>query len=457
MTMLLHKIKFKIAVLITVLLLLTASIFSFLTVQTMSRHIADEVIKKAESLGKSAAALSAYSILSGDMLGIDNTVSKIKETNADIEYIAVTDKSMKILAHDLVERRGEIFEPGEGRLLKRGDDGTSVVEINANGYDCFELTIPVTFNSKLIGTVVIGINKSVLVNAQDEIRSKIIAGLAVTLSLGLLCIIFLSSFITRPIKELSAGVHGFKQGMKSGPLRVYSGDELGILTKSFNEMTELITAQQARLGTYAQELEDSYISTVKVLAAAIDARDPYTLGHSARVAKLSIKMGKAIGLSKKEIEDLEIACLFHDVGKLKTPDDVLLKNGALDSADYLKMIRHPEEGAEILSRAPSLHKYIPAVKHHHEWFNGSGYPDGLSGREIPLFASIISIADAFDAMTSTRPYKLPLSEENAMRELVLFSGTQFNPDLVQIFLKVIGEHYTPVEHLPETDQYHGYS
>jgi putative nucleotidyltransferase with HDIG domain len=451
------KIKFKIAALITVLLLLTVSIFSILTVQTMSRHIADEVIKKAESLGKSAAALAAYSILSGDMLGIDNTVSKIKETNADVEYMAVTDNGMKILAHNQIERRGEIFESGTGRLLKRGEDGTSVMEIAVNGYDYFELTTPVMFNSKLIGTVVIGINKSVLASAQYEIRNKIIAGLAVTLLLGIICIIFLSSFITRPIKELSAGVYDFKQGTKPGRLRVYSGDELGALTESFNEMTELIADQQARLGRYAQELEESYISTVTVLAAAIDARDPYTLGHSARVARLSVKMGQAIGLGKKEIEDLEIACLFHDVGKLKTPDCVLLKNGTLDSADYLKMIRHPEEGAEILSRAPSLHKYIPAVKHHHEWFDGSGYPAGLRDKEIPLFASIISIADAFDAMTSIRPYKNPLSKHDAMKELVLFSGIQFNPDLVQVFLKIIGEHYTPVEQLPETDQYHGNS
>jgi putative nucleotidyltransferase with HDIG domain len=210
-------------------------------------------------------------------------------------------------------------------------------------------------------------------------------------------------------------------------------------------MTELITDQQTQLGAYATELEEAYVSTVTVLAAAIDARDPYTLGHSTRVAKLTRKIGAAIGLSHQELEDLEIASLFHDVGKLKTPDFVLLKDGPLDPQEHREIANHSENGAAILGRAPSLQKYIPAVRHHHEWFNGEGYPDGLRGDDIPLYAAIIAIADAFDAMTSARPYKKARSREEALRELTLFAGRQFNPRLVEVFHQVIESQPLPAE------------
>jgi putative nucleotidyltransferase with HDIG domain len=432
-------LRFKIALFIIILLLITASLFSLLTIQTMSRHIAREVIKRAESLGKSTAALAPYSILSGDLLGTDNIVSKIKDANSDVEYAAVTDTDMKILVHTDIAKRGSKFKPAPGKTIKTNGDGTKVSEVESSS-SLYEILAPVIVNDKQIGSVVIGINRSVLTAAHAETRRRVVIGLAVTLFLGIGCIIVLSSFITRPIQELSTGVDELKKGSRSRRLRVYSRDELGNLTRSFNQMTELITSQQAKLGNYARELEEAYVSTVKVLAAAIDARDPNTLGHSTRVAALSLKVGKAIGLSAKELEDLEIACLFHDVGKLRTPDLVLLKDGSLDTAEFREITGHSEDGARILSRAPSLRKFIPAVRHHHERFDGKGYPDGLRGEDIPLQAAIISVADAYDAMTSGRPYRDALPREEALRELLRCAGHQFDPYLVEVFLNVIGNH-----------------
>jgi putative nucleotidyltransferase with HDIG domain len=223
---------------------------------------------------------------------------------------------------------------------------------------------------------------------------------------------------------------------------VYSRDELGRLTESFNEMTALITAQRGEIAQYALDLEEAYISTVRVLAAAIDARDSYTLGHSTRVSRLSTLIGREIGLTMKELEELEMACLFHDVGKIKTPDAILRKDVCLNEAEQMEMMRHTEYGAQILSKAPSLHRFISPVRHHHEWFNGQGYPDGLSGEGIPLFAAIISVADSFDAMTSDRPYRRALSQEEAKRELLSFSGRQFNPVLIDAFMKVLEDQST---------------
>lgn len=430
------NIRFKLSLFITGLLAMTVFVFSLNAVKTMNQHILNEVVKRAESLSKSTAALAAYSILSQDLLGIDHIVSKVKMTNPDVEIVAVVGMNEKILAHNDIEKRGGKFHPVEGIALKKDSDGTVVKEIKGHPEN-IDVSTPVVFNNKQIGTVIIRINKSVLYAAQADTRKKIMAGLAISLSLGIACVIFLSSFITRPIKELSAGVDELKKGDRAHPLRVYSQDELGKLTESFNEMAAMIANQQDRLGKYACDLEEAYVSTVRVLAATIDARDPYTLGHSARVARLSLRVGESLGLNQEELEALEIACLFHDIGKLKTPDSVLLKKGAHNSAEYTEMIQHAEDGADILRSAPSLRKYIPAVRHHHEWYNGNGYPDRLRGEDIPLFAAIIAIADAFDAMTSTRPYRKALPKEAALEELVLHSGEQFDPALVEIFMKVI--------------------
>jgi HD-GYP domain-containing protein (c-di-GMP phosphodiesterase class II) len=435
----LFTLRSKIALFIVVLLLITASLFSLLTIQSMNRHILDEVIKRAESLCKSTAALAPYSILSGDMLGTDNIVSKVKTANADVEYVAVTNTEMKILAHTDVAKRGETFLPSPRALIKGSDDGMRVYEVQSSTDRVFEIAAPIIFDGRQMGHVIIGINQTVLYHAKAETRRKIMAGFGITMLLGIGCILVLSSFITRPIKELSRGVNELKEGRRS-KLRIYSHDELGNLTASFNQMTELITRQQARLGGYAAELEEAYVSTVKVLAAAIDARDPFTHGHSTRVSRLSVRIGAALGLSHQELEDLEIASLFHDVGKLKTPDFVLLKDGPLDPQEHHEISNHSENGAAILGRAPSLQKYMPAVRHHHEWFNGEGYPDGLQGDDIPLYAAIIAIADAYDAMTSSRPYKEARSRESALKELSLFAGRQFNPRLVDIFHQVIESH-----------------
>jgi putative nucleotidyltransferase with HDIG domain len=243
--------------------------------------------------------------------------------------------------------------------------------------------------------------------------------------------------ITTPIKTLAQGVSELSSGEFKAELRVSANDELGELSRSFNRMAGLIIEQKASLQTYALELEDSYVTTVKVLAAAIDARDPYTLGHSERVAKMSVRVGQILKLTKDELKDLELACLFHDVGKIRTPDHILQKQARLNKEEERLIQRHPEEGAEILRIVESLHDLVPAVLHHHEWYNGEGYPKGLKGERIPLLASIIAIADSYDAMTSSRPYRKARPPELALNELRAHRGIQFHPQLTDLFVEIM--------------------
>jgi len=436
------NIRFKTALFVLLLLIVTTFAFYIVTANIMKRHFIKEIITRAESLSANIAATAGFSFSSQDILGLDNIVFKIKEANPDIEYIAIVDSQMNTLVHSDIRKSGAKLEPSEGLIFKKSQSGTVIKEISGTQGKIFELVSPVFFLDKYLGSVILGINKSVLFNALREAQNKIVWVFIIILFLGIASSVLLSSLLTKPIQELSNGVAELKEEGKSRPLRIYSRDELGRLTESFNEMTALITTQRDRLTKYASDLEDSYVSTVKVLAAAMDARDHYTLGHSTRVAQLSVELGKKIGLKKEELEELEIACLFHDVGKLKIPDSILLKQDKLDHSELEEMRRHPEYGTEILSKAPSLFKYIPAVRHHHECFDGSGYPNGLRGDKVPLPAAIISLADFFDAMTSERPYRDAFTEKEALRRMEDLSKRQFDPNLIETFLKLFEKRMT---------------
>jgi putative nucleotidyltransferase with HDIG domain len=431
------NIRSKATVFVLLLLLATSLGFYTITNRIMNSHILNEVLTRAESLGRSMASPAGYGLISEDLPGLDTLVFKIKEANPDIEFIAITDIRGKIVVHSDVQKMGGLFEAAEGLVIRAHEDGTVISETRTGEAGAFEVSSPVLFMNKALGSVVLGINKSHLAAAQKEARQKLVAVFSIILCLGMATSVLLSNFLTRPVRELSVGVAELKEGKRSRPLRVYSRDELGRLTQSFNEMTALITAQQDQLSQSARDLEASYVSTVRVLTAAIDARDNYTLGHSTRVAQLSLALGREIGLSREEIEDLEVACLFHDVGKIKIPDSILLKQGRLDCSEQREMRRHPEYGAEILAKAPSLHKYIPAVRSHHEWYDGTGYPDGLKGDRIPLSAALISLADVFDAMTSDRPYRGALSDEEARKKIADLAGIQFDPGLTERYIRLL--------------------
>lgn len=432
-----RKIKFKVFFFTMGLLIITVCVSSYYSVREMNQHILKEVTKRADVLGNNVAISGGHHLLAGDVIGLDNLVYKIKNSNEDVEYAAIIDTDNKIVAHRDLLKRGVTLSPSEEKAVN-GPQGTSLLRRTGSATgSILEVTTPIVSMDKELGFAVIGINRSSLSTAQSQARMTALLVLVCLLLLGACGSFFMSSYLTRPIMELTSGVKELEKGELRVPLAVYSHDELGNLTQSFNEMMTMITSQRNQLTDYAHSLEESYIATVRVLAASIDARDAYTHGHSNRVSHLSSLIGREKDLSNKELEYLEIACLFHDIGKIKIPDSILRKEARLSNAEIRIMNQHVEYGIEILSKAQSLHKFIPAVRHHHEWYNGGGYPDGLAGEQIPLFASIISIADAYDAMTTERPYRKALSHTVAVKRIIQSSGTQFAPSLVSLFERVI--------------------
>lgn len=184
-------------------------------------------------------------------------------------------------------------------------------------------------------------------------------------------------------------------------------------------------------------LRDAYVDTVRSLIAAVEAKDPYTRGHSERVTRYAGFLGSALGMRQSELERLEYAALLHDVGKIGVPGRVLTKPGRLTDEEYSRVKEHPRVGAQIVSRVPYLADIVESVMHHHEHFDGSGYNMGTSGPAIPRMARLLSVVDAFDAMTSERPYRPALSSDAAVDELIRCSGTQFDPDVVELFAGLV--------------------
>ncbi len=186
-----------------------------------------------------------------------------------------------------------------------------------------------------------------------------------------------------------------------------------------------------------KDMEDLFLSTIKSIAEAIDAKDPYTRGHCERIRKYTVLIANSLELSEKEKRNVEIAALLHDVGKIGVPEAVLRKEGRLTEKEWAKIKKHPEMGAQILNSIKQLEEVIPYIRHHQEKFDGTGYPDGLKGREIPLASRIIAVVDTFDAMTSERPYRQNIfSDEMALKEIEIKACSQFDPRCVQAFFSV---------------------
>ncbi|MBI1885138.1 MAG: HD domain-containing protein [Chloroflexi bacterium] len=218
--------------------------------------------------------------------------------------------------------------------------------------------------------------------------------------------------------------------------------------------SDLIRRQQKDLETRSEELKNSYDSIVSVLCAALDLRDNVTHGHARRVAALASVVAWQMGLRKEEVRRIEKAAILHDIGKIGVADAVLSKPGPLDHDEWAEMRRHPELGYQMLEGIDFLQDVAEIVYSHHERYDGSGYPRGLKGDEIPLGARIFGVVDAYDAMTSHRPYRKPTSHRLAVEEIVKHSGTQFDPEVIKPFLEAEGKgHIQEVSAYDEVDAF----
>ncbi len=194
---------------------------------------------------------------------------------------------------------------------------------------------------------------------------------------------------------------------------------------------------EQRVTEQANEIRQSYLNAITALAHALEAKDKYTSGHSQRVSDISVAIAEELGMPKSTIEKIRLAGLLHDIGKIGVNEAVLHKPTDLTPDEFAEIKSHCEKGERILSPVVKENEILDMVRHHHEWFNGSGYPDGLSGDHTLLSSKILAVSDAYDAMTSERPYREAMTAEDACAEIERAKGTQFDPKVVDAFLKVI--------------------
>ena len=218
--------------------------------------------------------------------------------------------------------------------------------------------------------------------------------------------------------------------------------------KSVEQMKEIKSINEKLSHTYKQ-LEQAYMECIQTLRYTVEAKDTYTRGHSDRVSAYSVLIGKKLGLSDEDLRRLEIGGLFHDIGKIGVPDTILQKAGKLSENEYSEIKNHPTIGAHILSTASIFQDILPIVKYHHERYDGKGYPEQLSGENIPYLARITSVADTFDAMTSKRSYRDSLPLDTVISEFENCSGTQFDPEIAKVFIDILKNDYDKIREIQE--------
>lgn len=220
---------------------------------------------------------------------------------------------------------------------------------------------------------------------------------------------------------------------KSQDAHPYTKDDLELLRTFVDE-----TVASFENAMLFENIQQAYYDTIRALVIAMESKDPYMHGHGDRVAKYAVKIAKKLGLPEEEIKTINFFSILHDIGKIGVPEEILAKPGKLTAREWELIRKHPTIGESIIEPIEFLQPVRTLLRHHHEWYDGRGYPDKLKGENIALAARILSVADAYDAMQSDRPYRKALSKEKALQELQRASGTQFDPEVVKAIVKAVG-------------------
>jgi HD-GYP domain-containing protein (c-di-GMP phosphodiesterase class II) len=263
-----------------------------------------------------------------------------------------------------------------------------------------------------------------------EMRDATIRLGVLVMIISLIVAVFASKSITRPIDQLARTARAIAARDFSVRANVRNRTEIGELAQGFNIMAEDIQQYISDLKRASEENRQLFIDSIEMIAAAVDAKDPYTKGHSSRVSQYSVILAKEIGLDTEEVERVQASATLHDVGKIGVDDHVLKKPGVLTDEEFELMKRHTIIGFEIVRQVQQLADTLPGIRWHHESLDGSGYPDGVRGDEIPLLVRIIAVADTFDAITTDRPYQAGRDFPSAMGILKKHAGTRYDPIVV---------------------------
>ncbi len=382
-----------------------------------------EMTRRGTTIARNLAAISTDFLITNDNLALATYVDSVTK-NEGVMYSMILDEKGTILAHSRIENVGKSYLEPSGVRPLTNEEVLIQPYLNKNGVSIQDIALPIMLrNGVRIGSVHIGMSQLAidrLVNQTFRDSLSIAAGLLI---IGIIISIFLTSIMLKPVGELMQVAKALGEGNLDCRIKVKGRNELAVLGQAFNEM--------------ATHLKELYIDVLRAMAKALESRDKFSAGHDQRVAEYAAACARNIRLSKDEVENIRLAAQVQSLGHIAVPDSIMEKTGRLTPEEYEKLKEHPVIGAEILSQIKALRGTIPLVRHHHERFDGQGYPAGLRGKQIPLGARILAVADAFDAMISVQKHRKAISRQAALEEIQKGSGTQFDPEIVEAFIETI--------------------
>jgi HD-GYP domain-containing protein (c-di-GMP phosphodiesterase class II) len=398
--------------------------------------VAEPVASADRVLGAVVSVVDFARALGDEGAGRDRTETAILGRDEALVYVVGADGV--VLADPdpaAVGRASERDAELLGEWAARRDEGAVVVreyEARLDGEPATLLGAVAT--ARMPGGAQLGVvavaNRDLAFAPANRMATQTIVACVFAAFVALLVALLFAWQVATPLSELARGARAIAGGDFGHRLDVRSRNELGQLAGDFNRMAERLEEGMHRMRDTVDTSRALFIGTVRGLAAAIDGKDPYTRGHSERVAEYSAAMAAEMGLGEEEIEKIRIGGLMHDLGKLAIEDKILRKPAALTDEEFEIMREHPERGTRIMAEIPQMREYIPGMRFHHEMVNGKGYPLGLAGDQIPLMARIVCVADTFDAMTTNRPYQKQMPIDVVFEKIRSMEGVRYDPRVV---------------------------
>ncbi len=416
-------LKFQFILMTVTLVAVTVFGSTYFFTQQEREVLLREMTRRGSTITRNLATISTDALINGDRLSLATFVTSVMK-NEGVAYAMILDDKGKILAHSKIANIGkEYVEPVGLRPLTNEEILIQSFK-NQDDHALTDIAIPINLrNGVQIGSVHVGMSqKSVTEHVGQAFRESLSIAAALLL-IGIIIAVFVTNIMMKPVSELMRGVHEIGAGNLNFKINIKGKSELAILANAFNEM--------------ADNLKELYIGVLRAMAKALEHRDKFVGGHDQRVSEYAANLAVHIGLDQEEIANIHLAGQVQNIGHIAVPDVILEKTGKLTAEEYETMKQHTLVGADILKQIEALRGVVPLVMHHHERYDGKGYPQGLSGKTIPLGARILAVADAFDAMTSEQKHRAPISRRDAMEELKRNAGTQLDPELVGAFVVML--------------------